>query len=61
MPQPPDHDNLMDPDEEPLGWTEPVPCPACDSTETRLMIEIPSDVPIYECERCRTRFETRGG
>lgn len=56
MVEQPFDDEPQEPD-EPTDWVDPVHCPACSARETRRMFEVPSDIPTYECERCRTRFE----
>ena len=48
-----------EPQEEPPGWTDPVHCPACSSSSTRL-VEMRYEMGLYSCEECGTAFEEEG-
>ena len=43
-------------DREPEAWRPPVPCPNCDSNETRF-VTLRHEMSVYECEVCGTQFE----
>ncbi len=44
------------PPEEPDTWRPPVPCPKCQSPDTRL-VTMRYERLVYTCERCECQFE----